>query len=121
MSKLEREYSDFLNDIIAYAEKAERFVAGLTYADFIDNDEKVFAVIYVLEVIGEAASRLPHSLTGRYAKVAWTKLICMRKVLIHGYDTIDISVIWNTVHEDLPSLRQQIARILADLEGASEG
>lgn len=121
MSKRQREYGDFLDDMITYAEKAERFVTGLAYADFIDNDEKVFAVIYGLEVIGEAASRLPHSLTSRYAEVAWTKLICMRKVLIHGYDTIDISVIWNTVREDLPSLREQIVRILADLEGSAEG
>jgi len=120
MSK-QREYGDFLDDIITYAEKAERFVAGLSYMDFISNEEKVFAVIYALEVIGEAANRLPRSLTGRYPEVAWPKLIGMRNFLIHGYDAMDVSIVWNTVHEDLPSLRQQIARILAALEGSAEG
>ncbi len=119
MSKQQREYGDFLDDMIAYAEKAQRFVAGLTYADFIDNDEKIFAVIYALEVIGEAANRLPRTLTGRYPEVAWTKIISMRNFLIHGYDAMDTSIVWNTVHDDLPSLREQLVRILADLEGSA--
>lgn len=91
----------------------------MAYADFTDNDEKVFAVIYALEVIGEAANRLPRSLTSRYPEVAWTKIISMRNFLIHGYDAMDTSIVWNTVRDDLPPLREQIARILADLEGSA--
>ncbi|MDQ3248418.1 MAG: DUF86 domain-containing protein [Chloroflexota bacterium] len=79
-----------------YAEKATRFVAGLNYTDFAENNEKMFAVMYALQVISEAANRLPRSLTKRYPEVLSVKVIGMRNYLIHGYDSMDLSIVWNT-------------------------
>lgn len=119
--KRRRNYVIYLRDMDAYAEKAQRFMAGLGYEEFIEYEEKVFAVIHALEIIGEAANHIPKSITNRYPEVPWVDIVSLRNFVIHGYDLVNLEVIWNTVHEDLPSLRQQIARILADLEGASEG
>lgn len=60
--KRKLEYTDYLQDIIYAVEKAEQFVKGIDFDAFKANDEKVFAVIRALEIIGEAAKKLPKRL-----------------------------------------------------------
>jgi uncharacterized protein with HEPN domain len=111
---------DYLRDILAYAEKAERFVEDVDFDRFMANDEKVLAVIRVLEVIGEAARQIPRSVRERYPEVPWQDMIGMRNVVIHGYFGVNTEVIWRTVHKDLPPLRGAVAKMLEDLERRAE-
>jgi uncharacterized protein with HEPN domain len=98
--------------MLAHAEKAEGFVAGVEFRAFSHNEEKTFAVIRALEVIGEAARHVPASVRNRHPEVPWKQIVGMRNVVIHGYFGVDLEVLWRTVHDDLPPLRQAIARIL---------
>ena len=56
-----RDYTDYVRDILDAAQKAERFIAGVEFEAFQANDEKVFAVIRPLKIIGEASKRIPPS------------------------------------------------------------
>lgn len=117
---LRRTYVDYLRDILDYAQKAERFTAGVDFDAFCANEEKTLAVIRALEVIGEAARHLPRSVQQRYPDVPWKNMIGMRDVLIHGYFGVDLEVVWETVQRDLPPLQVAVARILADLEAEGQ-
>ena len=64
-----RVYTDYLQDIVDYAEKAMRFVEDVSFDDFGDNEEKIFAVVKTLEIIGEAARHLPKSMRDKYTSV----------------------------------------------------
>jgi uncharacterized protein with HEPN domain len=64
--KSNREYVDYLQDILDAATKAEQFVKDVDFQAFCGNDEKVFAVIRALEIIGEAAKNVPRSIRNRY-------------------------------------------------------
>jgi uncharacterized protein with HEPN domain len=66
MKASERNSTDYLNDICDAAEKAARFVSGLDFEQFGANDEKVFAVIRALEIIGEAAKSIPPNLRRQF-------------------------------------------------------
>jgi len=68
MKASERSSIDYLNDIRDASEKAARFVNDLTFEQFRDNDEKVYAVIRTLEIIGEAAKSIPAQLRRHYPK-----------------------------------------------------
>ena len=110
-----RLYGDYLRDILDYSEKAMRFVQGVNFDDFCDDEEKVFAVVRALEVIGEAARHIPKSMRNKYPAVPWRKVTGMRDKITHEYFGVDLDVVWQTLHEDLTPLRDMVRKMLADL------
>ena len=88
----------------------------MDFEAFRTNEEKVFAVIRALEIIGEAAKNIPKSIRGRYTEIPWEDIVGMRDKVIHDYFGVDIEVIWKTLHKDLPPLQATIAKILNDVK-----
>ena len=114
--KSKREYVGYLRDILDTAQKARRFVEGVDFDSFVANDEKVFAVMQALQIIGEAAKKVPKSARERYTDVPWRDVAGMRDKLIHDYFSVNLRRLWQTVQDDLPALQATIERMLADLE-----
>ena len=85
--------------------------------DAFERDE-LLQVWFVrhLEVIGEAAGRLPENVRALAPDVPWTKMIGMRNVLVHGYFDVDTEIVWNTATRDLPALKSAVERLLRTLE-----
>ena len=114
MKRRRRAIRDYLEDILRYAEKAQRFVADVPSLDaFAEDEMRVMATIRALEVIGEAVKHIPHSLRRRYPEIPWQEIAGMRDILIHGYYDVSVEIVWKTVQEDLAPLRQAILTILA--------
>ena len=97
-------YSSCFEHIISAAEKAQEFVDGMNYQDFVSDDKTSFAVIRCLEVIGEAAGRIPDFIRQDYPGIPWREMINTRNLLIHNYDTVRLDIVWNTVSYDLSPL-----------------
>ena len=66
------------------------------------------ALTRLLEIIGEAASRVPLDVRDRYPGVPWRDVIDCRNRLIHGYDTLDLDIVWAIVANDLPQLLEAL-------------
>jgi len=71
------------------------------------------AVIRNFEIIGEAASRLSGSVRSK-PEVLWAKIIAFRNRLIHGYWSVDLLLVWDVIIQDLPALRTEVIRLLAE-------
>ena len=73
------------------------------------------AVVRNLEIIGEAANniqRVDPAFTATHAEIPWAVMYAMRNRLTHGYDTVDLDVVWVVVERDLRLLKPQIAALL---------
>ncbi len=112
---MKRSYVDFLQDILDNAQKAERFVEGVDFDSFADNEEKIYAVVHALQTVGEAARNLPKSVRRRYPATPWDDIIGMRDIVIHEYFSVDLEVIWKTIKKDLVPLKDAVKKMLADL------
>lgn len=108
------EFLDFVEDILDAMDKAEILIEGIPYAEFEADFRTNFAVVRALEIIGEAARRLPMSLRERYPTIPWRGMAGMRDRIIHGYDTVDLQIVWDVVKQDIPKIKPQIQKILAD-------
>jgi uncharacterized protein with HEPN domain len=82
------------------------------------SDEKtIFATVRALEIIGEAAKHIPQRVKQRYPDLPWREMMAVRDKVIHAYFGVDGSVIWKTVHEDIPPLLPHLRHILLEIEG----
>lgn len=111
---VQREYLDYIKDILDAIEKATQFIEGMELEQFAQDAKTVFAVIRALEIIGEATKNVPPSVRGKYATVPWREMAGMRDKLIHEYFGVNVAVVWKTMMEDMPPLKSKIERILAE-------
>ena len=110
-----REQRDYLEDIREAAQAARSFVEGMDREAFVADRKTVFAVVRALEIVGEAAKRVPEPLRKRYPDVPWRAMAGIRDKLIHDYMSVNLEVVWKTVIEDLPALLPLLQRVLDDL------
>jgi len=115
--KPRRLVADYLQDILDNADKARRFVQDVDYEHFRDDEQKFYAVVRALEVIGEAARHIPPPQRNKYPDVPGSKMTGMRDKVIHDYFGVDLEVLWKTVQQDLPDMQQAVAKMLAEEQG----
>jgi len=108
------DYKIYLNDIIECIGKIQNYTAGLLLVDFCNDAKTIDAVIRNLEIIGEAARRLPEEIRIKFPDVEWHKIISLRNILIHEYPGIDLETIWNIIESKLSQLEKQIKKIIKD-------
>ncbi|MBI3272465.1 MAG: DUF86 domain-containing protein [Planctomycetes bacterium] len=78
-----------------------------------DSDELLQTfIVHPLQILGEAASRLPVHMRNRYPEVPWPKILGMRNILVHSYFRIGLDVVWAVVENDLSDLKPQMEAIL---------
>lgn len=109
-----RDFKIYLEDIIECIGKIYTYTAGLLVVDFCNDEKTIDAVIRNLEIIGEAARRLPEEIRMRFPGVEWHKIISLRNILIHEYPGIDLETIWDIIENKLATLEEQIKEILRD-------
>jgi uncharacterized protein with HEPN domain len=96
----------YLWDARESANAITEFVRGRTFEDYASDSMLRSAVERQFEIIGEALRRLEKTAPELALRLPErSKAIAFRNILIHGYDSIDHSIVWLTIHDDLPALR----------------
>ena len=97
-----------IRHMVEAAEKAVAFSSGRTRAD-LDTDEMLrFALVKLVEIVGEAAKQVTDETRKEHPRVAWAESARMRDRLVHHYFDINLDVLWSTVAEDLPALLRSL-------------
>jgi uncharacterized protein with HEPN domain len=104
-----------LEDILESIARLEEHVLGLDARAFYHDIKTQDAVIRRLEIIGVAVKGLPADVRQSFPNVAWTDVARFRDLLAHQYFRVNLELVWDTLHSDLPRLKGEVQAILARL------
>lgn len=110
MSAKRRDF-DCLGHMLDAISRIESYLAGRDEAAFLEDSMLRDAIIRNLEIVGEAAAKLSPDFKAAHASIPWDDIVGMRNRLIHGYFSIDVRIVWDTITFELPKLRGELEAI----------
>ena len=110
-------YLSHIRDAIA---KIQRYLFDKSETDFMASELVQDGVIRNLEIIGEAVGKLSPELKAQHSGVPWLEVSGMRNRLIHGYMSVNLDIVWDTVVKVLPEFLETV-NALFDALAAEHG
>lgn len=98
--------------MLDHAREAAALVQGKAREDLDEDRVLTLALVRLLEIIGEAAWRVPERIRSGAPGILWGEIIGLRNRLIHGYDSVDLDILWQILQHDVPSLISELERIV---------
>lgn len=103
-----RAWHFYVGDMINFGQKALEYSDGLDQTGFVASGINYDATLRNLELIGEAATRIPKEVQDKHPEIAWRQIIATRNRLIHGYLGIDDDILWSILRDDIPGLLESL-------------
>lgn len=104
-----------LLDMVEALEAVQAFVADRTYEDYAANRMMRRAIERELEILGEAANRVPKGFQVAHGDIDWGQIIGLRNVIIHRYDQIEDERMWDIITTQVPQLLAQVKPLVPPL------
>ena len=105
-----------LRQMLDHIEEAVALAQGRTRND-LESDRVFFlALLKLVEIVGEAATRVSQATQAAHPDLPWREVIGTRNRLIHGYDAVDYDILWEIVATDFPPVAEQLRTVLEDEE-----
>jgi uncharacterized protein with HEPN domain len=102
-----------LRQMLDHAREASDLVKERVRADLDQDRVLSLALVQLCQILGEAASRVSTLRRQQHPEVPWPQIIALRNRLIHGYDSINLEILWQILTGDLPPLISALDNIVA--------
>lgn len=119
MNKDDLRTPDYLDHILEAADRILLYTKDMDAAGFLNSSLVQDAVVRNLEIVGEAARNVKFHDPGfaaEHADIPWDDMYLMRNRVAHGYFSVDLSLVWNTLQRDIPELSDQIRQLKVRLQ-----
>ena len=100
-----------LIDIATAVRQVLKYGQSLERLDLADDDEKQAAILYRFVVIGEATKRLSLEFREQNPEIPWRQMAGLRDVVVHEYDGLDLSILWNIISINLPEILPRLEQL----------
>lgn len=105
-----------LHQMLDHIEEAVVIARDRTRPD-LESDRLFFlALLKLVEIVGEAATRISQSMQSAHPDIPWREIIGTRNRLIHGYDAVDYDILWEIVTTDFPTVALQIKALVTRVQ-----
>lgn len=112
-----RDFRLYLDDILDAISQIRLYLRGMNQEEFAGDRKTQDAVVRNLEIIGEAAGKLPEEAIKRTTQIEWKKIKALRNILIHEYFGINLCVVWDVVQNKLNPLETACRELLETAPG----
>jgi uncharacterized protein with HEPN domain len=106
----------YLDDIIFSIALIERYIEGISQESFEESYDTQDKVMRRLEIIAEAAKRLPEEIRSQHSDIPWKSIIGLRNIIVHNYDNVNLQEVWQIVKYHLPETKKQIELLKSNLK-----
>ncbi len=106
----------YLDDIIFSINLINRYLEGISQEAFEESYDVQDKVMRRLEIIAEAAKRLPEEIRSQQNDIPWKGIIGLRNIIVHNYDNVNLQEVWQIVKHDLPETKKQVELLKSDLK-----
>jgi uncharacterized protein with HEPN domain len=96
--------------MLDHAREAVEIVRNRNRSDLDQDRQFNLALVRLLEIVGEAANRVPEQQQARVPEIPWSQIVSLRNRLIHGYDDVDFDILWKIATHDLPRLVEALQK-----------
>ena len=101
-----------INKMVKYIDKALKYTDNIDFEQFQNNEEKQDATIFAISQIWELVKNIENNTQKRYPEVEWIVIKNLRNKIVHDYDGINLSIIWDIIENDLKPLKINLTKIL---------
>jgi uncharacterized protein with HEPN domain len=101
-----------MRHMLDHAREAAALARGAVRGDLDSKRTLCLALVRLLEIVGEAASRVSKGARDECPAIPWSQIVSLRNRLIHGYDSIDLDILWEILTGDLPKLIDELRKAI---------
>jgi uncharacterized protein with HEPN domain len=109
---MKRDVRLYVRDISEAISSIESFTSEMSYEEFVRDERTNSAVVWKIQIIGEAVKNIPRPLRQRHSEIPWKELAGMRDRIAHSYFGIDYEIVWRVARIQLPEIKPHIDRVL---------
>ena len=101
-----------LRDVLAAIAEIQEFTNGITFEEFQADRKTIRAMLYNLVIIGEAVRTTPPEVEFSNPEIPWSDVHGMRNIVIHEYFQVNLTIIWQTIQDDLILLESSLRQLI---------
>lgn len=101
-----------IQKIINYIDDVEKYIEGLNDMEFLDDKKTITACAFTVSQIGEISKEITEETVQKYDEIPWKSIKGMRNKIVHNYENVDLSVLWGTIKNSLPDLKDKLKNII---------
>lgn len=101
-----------IQKIIMYINDVFKYIEGINAKEFLNDKKTITACAFSVTQIGELVKEISDETIEKYNKIPWNSIKGMRNRIVHDYENVDLSVLWGTIHESLPQLKDELEDII---------